>query len=160
MFSALHFYVRKPIALAHMKHLGLFISVGFIFLSQGIYSQEKELMGKDMSSYVHMARYDAKIEQDLQFVSEDDEADFWQDQKNFEIALKQRDYSAYKVYLMTKQEAYAEHASLCKANCKHGIYFHAQASSYKRNAVFGYVQNTKVATTPIVITPLPGRNYQ
>jgi hypothetical protein len=160
MFSALHFYARKAVALAHMKHLGLFISVGIIFLSQGIYSQEKELMSKDMSLYVHMARHDAQLEQDLQFISEDDEADFWQDQKNFENALKQRDYSAYKVYLMTKQEAYAEHELLCKVNCKHGIYFHAQASSYKRNAIFGYVQNTKVATTPKVIISGPGRKFE
>jgi len=140
-----------------MKHLGLFISVGLIFLSQGIYAQEKGLMSSDMSLYEHMARYDTKLEQDIQFSSEEDEADFWQDQKSFENALKYQDYSAYKVYLKTKQEAYAEHESLCKANAIHGIYFQAQASYYRTNAVFGYVQNTKGSTSPKDITQVPER---
>lgn len=142
-----------------MKHLGLFISVGLIFLSQGIYAQEKGPMGTDMSLYEHMARYDAKLEQDIQFSSEEDEADFWQDQKSFENALKYRDYSAYKVYLKTKQEEYAEHETLCKAKGKHGIYFQAQASYYKTNAVFGYVQNTKGTTIPKIISQVPERHY-
>ena len=76
------------------------------------------------------AMEDALYEQNINLHFEEDELDFWKDQRNYERALKKKSYTAYQVYVNTKLEAYVNHKLVCETPQKHSEHYLLQASFY------------------------------
>ncbi len=94
-------------------------------------SAQEEIGGAPMASfYRSMAIEDSLMEQSLTFALEEDETDFWKDQRNFENSLKQENYTAYKTYIFYKRRAYLEHNKNCDISNEHGKGYNKQASFY------------------------------
>ncbi len=96
------------------------------------FGQEGYNTPEDVSFFILQAWEDAVLEQQLKISEEEDQHDFWEDQKNFEMALKKNNYKDYKLYLYAKCEAYAAHEAQCSDRCKHGSHFVRQAAFYAR----------------------------
>jgi len=103
----------------------LLASLSYLGHTQGI---EADLGVLDF--YQRMAISDALYEETLSFTSEEDEADYWKDQLNFEKQLKEVAYSAYKTYIFYKRKAYLDHQQDCDIARFHGKGYNKQASFY------------------------------
>jgi len=112
--------------------------------------------GEDVSSfYRSMAIEDALMEQSLNFALEEDETDYWKDQRNFENTLKRENYTAYKTYIFYKRRSYLEHKQSCDIASEHGKGYNKQASFYtiqgKMTLVFqGEKANSELLSENIV----------
>lgn len=81
--------------------------------------------------YTDLAIKDAQHEQSLPELSKEDEADFWNDQKNFEALLLQNNPEGYRIYLDAKGMAYRQHQLHCgESYCEHTEEFARQAAFY------------------------------
>jgi hypothetical protein len=99
-------------------------------LPWGLRAQD-EIGGESVASfYRSMANEDALTEQSLNFALEEDEMDYWKDQRNFEKTLKQENYTAYKTYIFFKRQSYLEHEQNCNIASEHGKGYNKQASFY------------------------------
>ena len=94
--------------------------------SQGV---ETDLAFSDF--YEQMANRDARLEATLDFSTEEDEADYWRDQLNFEMRLKKDSYRAYKTYIYFKKKSYQEHQKECDIAQYHGKGYVKKALFYK-----------------------------
>lgn len=114
-----------------MKH-SIVYTLGFILLvTFGLKAQEAPEQQEDkLTYYEQRAKQDAEYEQSLVLEKEEDEADFWSDQKQYEKDLKARDKKAYKAYMKGKRDAYAEHEAHCGHHCGHSDYYHHHAHFY------------------------------
>jgi hypothetical protein len=126
-----------------MKRIWLLVFILLIFLPMEIVSQGIE-GEKAIAFYIQMAEKDARYEHSLQLDLVEDEADFWKDQKNFELGLKQTNYNAYKAYIQGKKEAYSEHEIHCDGACDHGAYYFAQASFYALHGTSAYATISEI----------------
>lgn len=81
------------------------------------------------SYYEARAREDAAYEMSLK-ENEEDEAEFWESQENYEKALKKMDKKAYRAYMRGKRDAYREHAYHCGSHCHHGPHYEYRATYY------------------------------
>ena len=86
-----------------------------------------------LAFYEQKALEDAAYEQMVTWNSEEDELDYWQDQRNFEEALHESNLRGYQVYLNTKRKVYMAHWAACGTQCQHGDYFQLQAAYYLQN---------------------------
>ena len=80
--------------------------------------------------FAQQAREDAVFEQLQVFEFEQDEWDFWQDQRAYERQLSLANTLAFGEYMIAKRDAYRVHQTLCDQNCGHGDYYYLQASYY------------------------------
>lgn len=80
--------------------------------------------------YARMGHADGLYEQEVRFATDQDELDYWKDQRAYEYALLQGEPEGYQSYLKAKHEVYAAHHALCSSSCKHGDYYWLQASYY------------------------------
>lgn len=87
--------------------------------------------------YKELALKDARHEQSLPQLSKEDEADFWRDQKNFEVQLQKANPAGYRVYLNTKGMAYRQHQLHGRKNYRH------HSEEFERQAAF-YIVNGQV----------------
>ncbi len=94
------------------------------------YPQREAALGDDYGFYQRMALNDAYMEESMRFDSQEDEADYWRDQLNFEKQLKQKAYSSYKTYIFYKSKAYLSHQSECDIKVNHGRGYNRQALFY------------------------------
>ncbi len=99
-------------------------------LPWGVRPQEDNGEEPETSFYRSMAIADAQIEQLLNFALEEDEMDYWKDQRNFERSLKQENYTNYKTYIFYKRRSYLEHGQNCDITSNHGKGYNKQASFY------------------------------
>ena len=114
-----------------MKRLALLIMVMLLGLSNMTMAQENEENANDKKSYYEKrGEEDAKYEQSLEMTNEEDEEDFWQDQKQYEKDLKKRDKKAYEAYMQGKKDAYAEHAQHCANHCQHSEHYYTHTHFY------------------------------
>ncbi len=101
----------------------------------GLISQELAQEGDRIAFFKNRAWQDAKNEQNLQYTHLEDERDYWNDQRNFEKALKKLSYLTYQTYLAAKKDAYDEHATVCNDSCNHGVYYYNMSAFYKQHGV-------------------------
>lgn len=80
--------------------------------------------------YAYMGHSDGLYEQGVRFASEQDELDYWKDQRAYESALRQGEPEGYRSYMKAKHDVYSAHRALCSPDCQHGDYFWLQASFY------------------------------
>ena len=86
--------------------------------------------GPDFQFYGKLAQRDAAYEQGLHFSNEQDELDYWRDQKNFEKLLLQTNPKAYHIYITTKRPTYLNHIQDCHKECAHGNFYKRELASY------------------------------
>ena len=105
-------------------------------LWQPTYAQDNDPdpEGPSIEYFRKLALEDAIKEQKLKLVSEEDQTDYWADQRNFEKELKKINYTAYTVYLHTKAGVYEAHGTVCDSQCGHGRHYWLQAGYYGRYA--------------------------
>ena len=115
-----------------MKYFGFLIALLAFTSTTHLFAQEeKDTTEQDkLSYYEQRAKEDAKYEQSLALENENDEEDFWDDQKQYEKDLKKRDKEAYKAYMKGKRDAYAEHERHCSHRCYHSDQYYHHASFY------------------------------
>lgn len=113
-----------------MKRSATLLLILIICLPWGVRPQEDN-GGESVSRfYGSMAIEDALMEQNLNFALEEDEIDYWRDQRNFEKSLKLENYSAYKTYIFYKRRSYLEHKQSCDIASEHGKGYNKQALFY------------------------------
>lgn len=83
-----------------------------------------------MEAYTALAGRDAAYEHSLVFTKPVDEADFWNDQRDFEQGLLEHNPEFYRNYLQGKKDSYLRHREICDLHCSHGDYYYRQASFY------------------------------
>ncbi len=113
-----------------MKRSITYLLILITCLPWGVRPQEDKGGESDASFYRSMAIDDALLEQSLNFALEEDEMDYWKDQRNFENTLKQENYTAYKTYIYFKRRSYLEHKQSCDIASEHGKGYKKQASFY------------------------------
>ncbi|MEM8999514.1 MAG: hypothetical protein AAGB24_04555 [Bacteroidota bacterium] len=110
-----------------MKPFYVLVTVSLGLLPLGLFAQAFE-MG-DAKFYLELAEKDASYEHDLK-LSEEDEADFWNDQHNFENGLKQTNAYAYLRYIYGKKKSYVRHQKVCDLTCTHSHFYYQKAAFY------------------------------
>lgn len=100
-------------------------------LSTALLSAQQQFVSEHRLAFFEARAWeDAAYEQVLPSMSEEDELDFWTDQRKFESSLQKHYMEGYQVYLCAKRAAYMEHQEACNAQCAHGDYYRLQASYY------------------------------
>jgi len=97
-----------------------------------------------LSYYQKRGAEDAKYELSFEAKTKDEEQAFWKEQKAYEKELKKNDRKAYRAYIDSKKDAYAEHYYHCDGHCHHDDYFYNQAGFY----YYQYNQPTYYQRTP------------
>ncbi|WP_297760600.1 hypothetical protein [uncultured Muriicola sp.] len=121
-------------------------------LPWGLRAQEEKGGESVISFYRSMAIEDALLEQSLNFALEEDEMDYWKDQRNFENNLKQENYTAYKTYIFFKSRSYLEHKQGCDIATKHGKGYKKQASFYATHAQRS-LSDKDIAAKDLIVSP-------
>jgi anthranilate/para-aminobenzoate synthase component I len=98
-------------------------------------AQQPGVQDHRLALYANRAWQDAAYEQQINWITEDDEMDYWTDQRNFENILHKAYPEGFQVYINNKRAAYREHQLQCGDNCDHGDYYQLQASYYFQNGV-------------------------
>jgi len=124
-----------------MKHNVWLLFIVVLCLPVELFSQDSYEKANRLSFFEQRARQDAKQEQSLQLKYEEDQIDYWTDQRNFENELKKLSYKVYQVYLKGKRDAYSEHEEQCGGHCDHGDYYYLQADFYFQYGKRDYTQN-------------------
>jgi hypothetical protein len=85
---------------------------------------------ENISYYEQRGAEDAKYELQFKAKSKSDEQAFWHEQKQYEKELKKDNKRAYRAYVQSKEEAYAEHYHHCDDRCYHSDSFYQHAEFY------------------------------
>lgn len=104
-----------------------------LLVFSGISGARAQTATKDLESrrfFIRQAQLDARYEQEVRLNGEQEELDFWLDQRAFERLLYRENTEAYKVYIRAKRDAYAGHQAHCNDTCGHGDYYFRHASYY------------------------------
>jgi|GEM_PF-779335 hypothetical protein len=140
-----------------MKYIGTITAMLALFISALVSAQESQEKEQDKISYYEQrAKEDAVYEQSLASNNDEDEKDFWKDQKRYEKDLRKRDKEAYKAYMKGKQDAYAEHAQHCDDHCHHSREYYGHAHFYYTYYDYNYPRRTYVGTGVRVSSPRVG----
>lgn len=140
-----------------MKYKGVMTVMLALVVSASVSAQESNEKEQDQLSYYEQrAKEDAIYEQSLATNNEDDEKDFWKDQKQYEKDLRKRDKEAYKAYMKGKRDAYAEHEEHCDDHCHHSRQYYSHAHFYYTYYDYQYPRRTYVGTGLRVSSPRVG----
>ncbi len=126
-----------------MKTIQIFLALIFLG-TMSVKAQEARVksettanVGTDkMSYYQKRGAEDAQYELVFTAKTKAEEKAFWKEQKEYEKALKQKDRKAYRAYMASKKESYAEHYDHCGGYCHHDPMFYTYAGYY----YYGYEQ--------------------
>ena len=135
-------------------HTGFTLITLLLCLPAMMYSQEGDKPSKNLRFFTEMAVEDANYEQNIQLNYTEDEIDFWNDQRNFERALKKQSYTNYKAYIATKSEVYSKHGNSHKIDCKHSDSYYLQAAFYAQTNPKDFMISTNSA--PVNVTAQTG----
>ncbi len=113
-----------------LKFMGGFLIGVLLCCPLMLQAQQAVSEGEESRFFEELARGDALQEQYLRWTDEEDQQDYWNDQKSFEVDLKKYKYKTYLSYLKGKCEAYSSHQSECSVRCGHGSYYYLQAAFY------------------------------
>lgn len=85
---------------------------------------------KGLRFYERLAERDAHYEQSLQLLGNQDESDYWIDQRNYERHLGKANFTSYLVYMKSKKDAYYEHMQTCNHKHQHSDLYLEKAKEY------------------------------
>ncbi len=112
-------------------------------------AQEGQLSETRLAFFENQAIADAHYEHHVHWQSEEDELDYWTDQRNYEKTLQQYQTHGYQVYIYSKRQAYRKHQAACDAECGHGDYYQLQASFYFQHGDTGSSSDDYIATSTV-----------
>ncbi len=96
----------------------------------GVSAQGDLRMQQGLRFYEKLAQRDADYEQSLQLLSNQDEVDYWMDQRNYERHLGKANFTSYLVYMKGKKDAYNEHLQTCDHKTPHSDLYLEKAKEY------------------------------
>lgn len=96
----------------------------------GVAGQDFHADAREVGAFTDRAMRDAAYEHGLRFSNAVDEADYWNDQRDFEQQLFEQYPTQYLGYLLGKKRAYQKHRETCDSGCGHGDFYYRQASFY------------------------------
>ena len=117
------------------RPLVLTILLAGCLFSSSLGAQEIPVQDHRLAIYANKAWQDADYEQHIYWHTEEDEVDYWTDQRAFESMLHKAYPEGFQVYINNKRAAYREHQLQCGDRCDHGDYYQLQASYYFQNGV-------------------------
>ncbi|WP_133248399.1 hypothetical protein [Flagellimonas aquimarina] len=85
---------------------------------------------KGLRFYEKLAKRDASYEQSMQLLGNQDESDYWIDQRNYERHLGKANFTSYLVYMKGKKDAYHEHVQTCDHKYRHSELYLEKAKEY------------------------------
>ncbi len=105
-------------------NLHLLLLLGSLYW--GVWAQQG-LCANGIGFFDKLAQRDAIYEQSMRFSSEEDEQDYWNDQKQFELQIQQKNPKGYAAYIIKKHLIYNDHLFHCEDKHGHsnGYYKHA-----------------------------------
>ena len=138
-----------------MKTVGTILSIVFFGTVASINAQATSVKSEmslntnqdRMSYYEQRGADDARFELEFKSKSKAEEKAFWKEQKQYEKNLKKQNRKAYRAYIASKQERYAEHYHHCDTHCHHDESFYQYAGYY----YYGYDQRN-YQTSPRTIS--------
>lgn len=107
-------------------------------------SAQQNAVDHDADFYLQLAIRDSHYEQSLH--DDEDEADYWKDQKEFEQLLLAKNPTAFQTYINGKHIAYGQHHKKCVSKCTHSDLYLRQASFYAVKGTFSLNSNTAVSS--------------
>ncbi len=117
------------------------IAVPFMGMAQ------QDIEKNTLKFYTDLAERDASNEQGMVLVNEEDHQDFWKDQNDFEMHLRNQNLEGYTIYLKRKGNSYRMHEISCNDSCNHSEEYYNKASFYKSHSQLktdiAYVLKTK-----------------
>ena len=119
----------------------------FFILPASLLAQQSHSMESRLAFLEQKAVEDAAYEQAVSWQNEEDEVDFWTDQRNFERQLELDDRQGYQVYLNSKRTAYENHLARCDKGCDHGDYYQLQSAFYIQYGNAPLQSDTFIATS-------------
>lgn len=134
-----------------MKSIKTVLAIAFFGIIGTVKGQEARVKSETrvnpnqdrIGYYEQRGAEDARFEFEFKSKSKADEKAFWKEQKEYEKNLKKQNRRAYRTYIASKQEAYAEHYHHCDGHCYHNDSFYHHAGYY----YYGYDQRD-YQTTP------------
>ncbi len=135
-------------AMKTVKFLMVFFASG---LSVAAWSQgDTRVQG--LRFYENLAQRDALYEQELMVISDQDEVDYWTDQRTYERHLGKVNFPAYLAYMKAKKEAYRGHLEQCAHLNSHSQLYFENAREYlslsESEYLFGQNMNKVVQHQP------------
>lgn len=127
-------------------HRSFLILLAFGLLGPGLLRGQEE----KTAFYARMGHTDGLYEQEMRFAGDQDELDYWKDQRTFEYTLLREEPEGYRSYLKAKHSVYAAHSALCGPDCKHGDYYWLQASYYVQFGPESIPQYTNLGRTGLL----------
>jgi hypothetical protein len=83
-----------------------------------------------LSYYQERGKEDAIFEQNFKASTKSEERAFWKEQEQYEKKLKKENRRGYRVYIQSKNDAYAAHYHNCSNHCHHSEYWYEHAGYY------------------------------
>nr|WP_299343192.1 hypothetical protein [Allomuricauda sp.] len=103
-----------------MKSGRFFLVFAFAAISWSTWAQGTTASMHRLNFYEKLAQRDAEYEQNLgTSYAEQDELDYWNDQRDFERQLGKSNFTYYLVYMKSKKQAHREHLEMCGNSCSH-----------------------------------------
>ncbi|MEM7484255.1 MAG: hypothetical protein AAF348_03515 [Bacteroidota bacterium] len=114
----------------------------------GIFAQDQNHTVNGFRFYEKLAQRDADYEQSLLLLSNQDESDYWADQRVYERNLGKMNFTSYLVYMKGKKDAYKEHLKSCTHDKPHSELYFQKAKEYLSlsDTDFFSIQNTGKVT--------------
>jgi hypothetical protein len=121
-----------------MKKIETLFAIVFFGIVANVNGQEARVKSEtrintyqeNIAYYEQRGEADAKYELKFKAKSKSDEQAFWHEQKQYEKELKKNNKRAYRAYMQSKEEAYAEHYHHCDDHCYHSDSFYQHAEFY------------------------------
>jgi hypothetical protein len=121
-----------------MKNLKTIFAIVFFAIVANVNAQQARVRSEirinsnqqNIAYYQQRGAEDARYELQFKANSKSDERAFWQEQKQFEKELKKDNKRAYRVYIQSKEEVYANHYHHCDNHCHHSDAFYQHAEFY------------------------------
>lgn len=121
-----------------MKTIKILLTLFFLGTVTHLQAQQTALKAEaNVNAYAEkMSYYEKRGAEDAQFEltfvakTKAEEKAFWKEQKAYEKQLKAKNRKAYRAYIASKKEVYAEHYNHCDAHCHHDAGFYTYAGYY------------------------------
>lgn len=136
-----------------MKTIKLIMAFLFLGTAANVQAQQTAVKSETNAPTAKMSYYEKRGAEDAQFElaftakTKAEEKAFWKEQKAYEKQLKVKNRKAYRAYIASKKEVYAEHYNHCDSHCHHDAGFYTYAGYYYYGYEHPYYQRSYSPST-------------
>ncbi len=113
-----------------MKKGVFFLVLVLLTFSLPTLAQETPASTLRLRFYEQLAERDAQYEENMAFLSTQDEQDYWNDQEDYERMLGKSNFTLYLVYMKSKKQAYLKYLQNCDGSCERSAMYWSKAREY------------------------------